>query len=44
MGKISNAPVEALAAQEFTIRGGLVRRTKVYRNHAEGLKAVGLEE
>ncbi len=43
-GKISNIPVEARAAQEFTIRGGLVRRTKVYRSHGEALRAVGLEE
>ena len=43
-GRTSSVPVEALAAQEFTIRGGLVRRTKVYRTPAEALKAVGLEE
>jgi ketosteroid isomerase-like protein len=43
-GQASNVPVETLAAQEFTIRDGLVRRAKVYRSREEALRAVGLEE
>jgi ketosteroid isomerase-like protein len=41
-GQSSGVPVEARGAQEFTIRGGLVVRCKVYLDRAEALRAVGL--
>jgi ketosteroid isomerase-like protein len=44
MGQTSRAAVETRIAQEFTIRDGLIVRVKVYRDRAEALKAVGLEE
>jgi ketosteroid isomerase-like protein len=43
-GQTSGAPVDSRVAQEFTVRDGLIVRVKVYRDRAEALKAVGLEE
>jgi ketosteroid isomerase-like protein len=43
-GQTSRAAVETRIAQVFTIHDGLIVRVKVYRDRAEALKAVGLEE
>jgi ketosteroid isomerase-like protein len=44
VGHVSGAPVAAPAAHLFTIRDGFMVRMKVYRDHQEALKAVGLAE
>jgi hypothetical protein len=40
-GRGSGVPIETRIAQEFTIRGGVIVRVKVHRDHSEALKAVG---
>lgn len=43
-GRDSGAPVEILAAHEFTIRDGRVVRFKAYANRADALEAARLAE
>jgi ketosteroid isomerase-like protein len=43
-GQASGTPIDARVAQEFVFRHGQLVRFKVYRDRAEALKAVGLEE
>jgi uncharacterized protein len=43
-GKESGVPVELRNAHEFTIRGGVLVRFKVYGDRDEALEAAGLEE
>ncbi len=43
-GQGSGAAAEARPAHQFTIRDGLVVRFKAYRDRAEALEAVGLED
>ena len=43
-GEGSGVPVETRSAHEFTIRGGVVVRVKVYADRSEALEAAGLEE
>jgi ketosteroid isomerase-like protein len=44
VGQQSGAPVDNAGAQEFTLRGGLIVRMKVYADRSEALRAVGLKE
>jgi ketosteroid isomerase-like protein len=43
-GRSSGAVVEAMGAQIWTIRDGMLRRAKVFQSKAEALKALGLSE
>jgi len=43
-GEGSGVPVEIRDAHEYTIRGGVVVRLKVYADRAEALEAAGLSE
>jgi hypothetical protein len=44
VGQLSGAPIDIAAANEFTLRGGLIVRIKVHLDRSEALKAVGLED
>lgn len=43
VGQLSGTPIDIAAANEFTLRQGLIVRIKVHLDRAEALKAVGLE-
>jgi hypothetical protein len=43
VGQMSGAPIDMAAANEFTLRDGLIVRIKVHLDRTEALKAVGLE-
>jgi hypothetical protein len=44
VGQLSGTPIDIAAANEFTLRGGLIVRIKVHLDRSEALKAVGLED